>query len=221
MNPARTDKYCFDHIHLWVQYDKKSAAFIEVVIEVYYPLTRDAEGLVMFSHGFLIGNDPLYYPRKLAGVFTGDNPLFGINPSRYYNYTAAAIENNWAIAYVSASHLQFEGVPWLDFGGNPRVGQDAFVAASYLIKYGSTDYFYLLDTEKKRSRKAFMEEIRKYRFIKQGCNNVIFAGHSVGGAHAQVAACGFQTMQEIGKKTGYSFDPVMYDREVLPRHSDP
>jgi hypothetical protein len=221
MSLLRINKYCFDHIHLWVRYDKNSTAFIEVVIEVFYPITRDADGLVMFSNGFLIGIDPFFYPKKLASVLSGDNPLFGINPSRYYNYTAAAVENNWAIAFVSASHLQFEGIPWLDFGGNPRVGQDAYAAASYLVKYGSTDYFYILDTQKKRSRKAYMEEIRKYRFMKQGCNNVIFAGHSVGGAHAQAAACGFETMRDIGKKTGFSFDPVMYDREVLPRYSDP
>ncbi|NTW56805.1 MAG: hypothetical protein HGB20_07150 [Chlorobiaceae bacterium] len=221
MGLVRINTYCFDRIHLWVRYDKNSASFIEVVIEVFYPVTRDADGLVMFSHGFLIGIDPLFYPKKLAGAVTGDNPLFGINPSRYYNYTAAAVENNWAFACVSASHLQFEGVPWLDFGGNPRVGQDAYAAASYLIKYGSTDYFYILDETKRRSRSAFMEEIKKNRFMKPDCNNVIFAGHSVGGAHAQVAACGFETIREIGRATGYSYDPVMYDKEVLPRSSDP
>ncbi len=220
MNPIRINDYCFDRIHLWIQYDRKSIGFIEVVVEVFYPAARNAEGLVMFSHGFLIGNDPFFYLKKITGAFTGDNPLFGINPSQYYNYTQAIVEKNWAMAFVSASHLQFEGVPWLDFGGNPRVGQDAYAAASYLIKYGATDFFYKLDDHKRHSTKAFLEEIKKYRFMKPGCNNVIFAGHSVGGAHAQVAACGFDTMNKIGQQTGYTFDPVMYDREFLPRYSD-
>ena len=80
MQPIRINNYCFDHIHTWIQYDKRIPQFIEVVIELFYPENRQAEGLVMFSHGFLIGNDLLYYPKKIIGGLMNDNPLFGINP---------------------------------------------------------------------------------------------------------------------------------------------
>ena len=85
MKPIRINDYCFDRIHLWVQYDWKIPQFVEVVVEVFYPKNRKANGLVMFNHGFLIGNDLLFYPKKIIGAFLGDNPLFGINPSNYYN----------------------------------------------------------------------------------------------------------------------------------------
>jgi len=220
MKPIRIDDYCFDRIHVWVQYDKEKVGFIELVIEVFYPVDRQAEGLVMFNHGFLIGNNLLYYLEKLTSPVTGNNPLFGINPSTFYNYSTAIVEKNWALAFVSASHAQVEGMPWLDFGGNPRVGQDAYAAASYLIKYGATDFFFKIDDYRKSRDLLYMEEIKKNRFMKDGCNNVIFAGHSVGGAHAQVAACGFKTLQEIGAENSCTFDPVMFDREILPRYSD-
>jgi hypothetical protein len=219
MQPIRINNYCFDHIHTWIQYDKRIPQFIEVVIEVFYPENRQAEGLVMFNHGFLIGNDLLFYPKKIIGGLMNDNPLFGINPSRYYNYTSAIVEHNWAMAFVTASHLQSVALPWIDFGGNPRVGQDAYAAASYLIKYGATDEFYRID-EHNRNRSFYNRElILQTGFMKN--NNVIFAGHSVGGAHAQVASVGFEKLQEIGKSTSRSFDPVLYDREFLPVLSSP
>jgi hypothetical protein len=219
MQPIRINDYCFDRIHAWIQYDWKIPQFMEVVIEVFYPENRQAEGLVMFNHGFLIGNDLLYYPKKIIGAFTDDNPLFGINPSAYYNYSTAIVEKNWAMAFVTTSHMQFEGVPWIDIGGNPRVGQEAYAAASYLIKYGATDQFYKSDKHN-RDLKLFDESVaKKSRFMKSGCNSVIFAGHSVGGAHAQAAACGFDTLQQIGQDTRRPFDPVIYDREFLPAHS--
>jgi len=214
MQPIRINNYCFNHIHTWIQYDKRFPQFIEVVIEVFYPENRQAEGLVMFNHGFLIGNDLLYYPKKIIGGLLNDNPLFGINPSRYYNYTSAIVEHNWAMAFVTASHMQSVAMPWIDFGGNPRVGQDAYAAASYLIKYGATDEFYKID-EHNRSRSFYNRElILQTGFMKN--NNVIFAGHSVGGAHAQVASVGFEKLQEIGKDTSRSFDPVLFDREFVP-----
>lgn len=220
MQSLRINNYCFDRIHTWIQYDWRIPQFIEVVIEVFYPVNRQAEGLVMFSHGFLIGNDLLFYPKKIAGAFTGDNPLFGINPSKYYNYSSAIVEKNWAMAFVSASHLQFEGIPWVDIGGNPRVGQDAYAAASYLIKYGATDFFFKED-EKNRGLSFYDQSLAgKTRFMKPGCNKVIFAGHSVGGAHAQAAACGFDTLRELGRKSYRFFDPVMYDREFIPAYSE-
>ncbi|MGC8774231.1 MAG: hypothetical protein ACP5R6_03070 [Chlorobaculum sp.] len=60
MKPIRIDDYCFDRIHLWLQYDPFVPEFIEMVIEVFYPANRKANGLVMFNHGFLIGNDLLW-----------------------------------------------------------------------------------------------------------------------------------------------------------------
>ena len=215
MEPIRINNYCFDRIHTWIQYDLRIPQFVEAVIEVFYPADCNAEGLVMFSHGFMIGYDLLYYPQKIVGAFTDNNPLFAINPSYFYNYTSSIVEQNWAMAFVAASHIQ-PGLPWTDIGGNPRVGQTAYAAASYLIKYGTTDDFFIGD-EHNRGASVFDEEaITKARFMKPGHNNVIFAGHSVGGAHAQVAACGFQTLQEIGAQTNYHFNPVLYDREIMP-----
>jgi len=52
-------------------------------------------------------------------------------------------------------------------------------------------------------------------------NKVIFAGHSVGGAHAQAAACDFEQLQDIGGKTGKTFNPIIYDREFLPASTEP
>jgi len=218
MKPICINNYCFDRVHIWIQYDWRVPQFVELVIEVFYPLNRDANGLVMFNHGFLIGNDMLFYPKKIIGSFINDNPLFGINPSAYYNYTSAIVEKNWAMAFVTASHMQSAAMPWVDFGGNPRVGQDAYAAASYLVKYGATDDFYRID-EHNRSRSFYDREILdKTRFMKG--NNVIFAGHSVGGAHAQVAAVGFEKLQELGRKNFRPFNPVIFDREFLPAYSD-
>ncbi|WP_317616274.1 hypothetical protein [Chlorobium phaeovibrioides] len=59
----------------------------------------------------------------------------------------------------------------------------------------------------------------KSRFMTS--NKVIFAGHSVGGAHAQAAACGFDELKKIGGKTGKPFNPIIYDREFLPVSSEP
>jgi hypothetical protein len=219
MQPIRINNYCFDRIHTWIQYDKRIPQFIEVVIEVFYPENRQAEGLVMFSHGFLIGNDLLFYPKKIIGGLLNDNPMFGINPSRYYNYSSAIVEHNWAMAFVTAAHMQSVAMPWIDFGGNPRVGQDAYAAASYLIKYGATDEFYKID-EHNRNRSFYNRELIKETGFMKG-NKVIFAGHSVGGAHAQVASVGFKKLQEIGKSTSRSFDPVLYDRELIPALSCP
>ncbi|NTV25799.1 MAG: hypothetical protein HGB01_06270 [Chlorobiaceae bacterium] len=219
MKPIRIDDYCFDRVHLWVQYDCRIPQFIEVVVEVFYPQNRSANGLVMFNHGFLIGNDLLYYPKKIIGTFFDDNPLFGINPSNYYNYTQAIVEKNWAMAYVSACHTQIQGVPWTDIGGNPRVGQEAYAAASYLIKYGVTDFFYKVESKGRNCQFYDADLACKSKFMNS--NNVIFAGHSVGGAHAQAAACGFEKLQELGRKDYRLFDPVMYDREFLPAFTDP
>ncbi len=219
MKPLCINNYCFDRIHTWIQYDIRIPQFIEVVIEVFYPKNCEANGLVMFSHGFLVGNDLLFYPRKIVGALMDDNPLFGINPSAYYNYSSAIVERNWAMAFVTAAHMQSVAIPWVDFGGNPRVGQDAYAAASYLIKYGATDEFYKID-ERNRNSFIFDRDLAgKTRFMKS--NNVIFAGHSVGGAHAQAAAVGFEKLHEIGKSTSHPFNPVMYDREFMPLFSCP
>ena len=218
MKPIRINDYCFDRIHLWVQYDWKIPQFVEVVVEVFYPKNRKANGLVMFNHGFLIGNDLLFYPKKIIGAFLGDNPLFGINPSNYYNYSEAIVEKNWAMAFVSASHTQVEGLPWTDIGGNPRVGQEAYAAASYLIKYGVTDFFY--KTEPQGRNRSFFDVDLAERSQFMVSNNVIFAGHSVGGAHAQAAACGFESLHEIGKSQCRPFDPVIFDREFVPAYTE-
>mgnify|MGYP000695028143 CR=1 FL=1 len=218
MRPISINGYCFERVHIWEQYDWKTPVFVELVIEVFYPESRDANGLVMFNHGFLIGNDLLFYPKKIIGAFLNDNPLFGIAPSAYYNYTRAIVEKNWAMAFVTAAHIQSVFLPWIDFGGNPRVGQDAYTAASYLVKYGVTDEFYRID-EHNRGGSFYKEEIlNRSRFMKG--NNVVFAGHSAGGAHAQVAAVGFERLREIGRKTGCLYNPVIYDREFLPAYSE-
>lgn len=219
MKPIRIDDYCFDRIHLWLQYDLLVPEFVEVVVEVFYPANRQANGLVMFNHGFLIGNDLLWYPKKIAGALLDDNPLFGINPSAYYNYSSAIVEKNWAMAFVSASHAQVDWLPWTDIGGNPRVGQEAFAAASYLIKYGTTEFFWLAEAEGHNSKNYDTELASKAKFMIS--NNVIFAGHSVGGAHAQAAACGFEQLQTIGRQSCKPFNPVIYNREVFPAFSLP
>ncbi|MBF0586245.1 hypothetical protein INT08_01965 [Prosthecochloris sp. N3] len=217
MKPICIGDYCFNHHHLWIQYHKYLPQFVEVAVEVFYPRDRQADGLIMFNHGFLIGTDLFYLPKKIAGSLLNDNPLFGVHPSAYYNYSRAAIDNNWAMAFVTATHLQASGLPWSDFGGNPRVGQEAFAVASYLIKYGATDEFYKGDEHYENT--AFFDRgvIEEARFLRS--NNVVFAGHSVGGAHAQVAATGFKAMQDIGKRNMQLFDPVIYDRELLPKYS--
>ena len=219
MKPIRIDDYCFDRIHLWLQYDPFVPEFVEVVVEVFYPANRQANGLLMFNHGFLIGNDLLWYPKKIAGALLDDNPLFGINPSNFYNYSSAIVEKNWAMAFVSASHAQVDWMPWTDIGGNPRVGQDAYAAASYLIKYGMTEFFWLAEAEGHNSKNFDAELACKAQFMNS--NNVIFAGHSVGGAHAQAAACGFEQLQTIGRQSCKPFNPVMYNRELFPAFSRP
>jgi hypothetical protein len=181
-------------------------SFVEVAIEVFYPKNLDANGLVLFNHGFLIGDDLLFYPKKVLGALLNDNPLFSKNPSRYYNYTEAIVEQNWAMAFVTASHIESQYVPWTDFGGNPRVGQEAYAAASYLIKYGATNYF---------KNKAAVE---KSKFMSS--NNVLFAGHSVGGAHAQAAAVGFDELVKLGDNSRFTFDPIIYNREAVPAKTD-
>ncbi|ACF45996.1 conserved hypothetical protein [Prosthecochloris aestuarii DSM 271] len=208
MNPIRIDNYCFDRIHLWVRYDKDRIGFTELALEVFYPADRKANGLLMFNHGFLIGDDLLYLPKKLlCTFFNNDCPLFQKNPSEYYNYTSAIVERNWAFACVTACHKENEVMPWTDFGGNPRVGQEAYTAASYLIRYGATNMFH--------NESA----VDKARFMVN--NRVVFAGHSVGGAHAQAAATGFVNLQAIGEATGVRYNPVVYDREILPYHTEP
>ncbi len=219
MKPIRINNYCFDRIHLWIQYHPLVPQFVEVVVEVFYPESRNANGLVMFNHGFLIGNDLLYYPKKIIGALLDDNPLFGINPSAYYNYSKSIVERNWAMAFVSASHAQVQGMPWTDIGGNPRVGQEAYAAASYLIKFGATDFFYKVEPAGPNCSNYDPDLACRSRFLVS--NNVIFAGHSVGGAHAQAAACGFEKLHQIGCSQFLPFDPVMYDREVLPNISRP
>lgn len=218
MKPICINNYCFDHIHLWIQYHYAIPQFVEVAVEVFYPRDRKANGLVMFNHGFLIGTDLLYYPKKIIGSLLNDTPLFGVHPSYYYNYSSAIVEKNWAMAFVTATHMQDNTLPWTDFGGNPRVGQEAYAAASYLIKYGMTGDFFKAERRYKAEAFYHPEEIEKARFMNS--NNVIFAGHSVGGAHAQVAATGFETMEQIGSETMRLFDPVVYDREFMPKISD-
>ncbi len=41
-----------------------------------------------------------------------------------------------------------------------------------------------------------------------------------GGAHAQVAATGFDNLQAIGEATKQKFDPIVYDRVAFPRVTD-
>ncbi|NTW93301.1 MAG: hypothetical protein HGB27_01315 [Chlorobiaceae bacterium] len=218
MKPICINNYCFDRVHIWVQYDWLVPQFVELVIEVFYPKNRAANGLVMFSHGFLIGNDLLFYPKKVAGALLNDNPLFGINPSSYYNYSEAIVEKNWAMGFVTAAHMQSALIPWVDLGGNPRVGQEAYAAASYLIKYGATDEFYKIDEHNRNQSFHDREILNRTRFMKG--NNVIFAGHSVGGAHAQAAAVGFENLRKLGGKSFRPFNPVIYDREFIPAYSE-
>lgn len=219
MKAIRIDDYCFDRIHLWLQYDPLVPQFIEMVIEVFYPANRQANGLVMFDHGFMIGNDLLWYPKKIAGALLDDNPLFGIDPANYYNYSSAIVEKNWAMAFVSTSHAQVDWMPWTDIGGSPRVGQEAYAAASYLIKYGMTNFFWMVEASGHNSMNFNAELAERSKFMVS--NNVIFAGHSVGGAHAQAAACGFETLRELGLKSCRPFNPVMFNREVFPAFSLP
>lgn len=219
MKAIRINDYCFDRIHLWLQYDSLVPQFIEMVIEVFYPANRRANGLVMFNHGFMIGNDLLWYPKRIAGALLDEYPLFGIDPADYYNYSSAIVEKNWAMAFISTTHAQVAWMPWTDIGGNPRVGQEAYAAASYLIKYGVTDFFWLAESSGHNRRNFDAELAAKSKFM--ASNNVIFAGHSVGGAHAQAAACGYDTLRELGLNSCRPFNPVMFNREVFPAFSMP
>lgn len=217
MYPIQVGNYDFKRIYLWLQYSDKLPFFTEIVIEVFYPNNMKAKGLVMFDHGFLIGTDILFYPKLLLSKITNqDTPLFEINPSRYYNYSRAAINNNWALAFVTTSHNQSEAMPWTDFGGSPRVGQAAYAAASYLIRYGATHKY---NDERAVTKSRFLMDA-SVNDNSMG-NRVIFAGHSVGGAHAQAAACGFDALQEIGGKSLRPFDPIFYNGEVCPDHTPP
>lgn len=208
MDPIRIDNYCFNRFNLWLQYDHRATGFIELAVEVYYPYERNAEGLVVFSHGFLVGDNLLYYPEKLLDLLLNrEGPLFQKHPSSYYNYTSAAVPNNWAFACVTACHKESEALPWTDFGGNPRVGQEAYAAASYLVRYGATPAF---NNEKVVNESRFMNN-----------NRVLFAGHSVGGAHAQAAACGFDFLRAEGHRSGRDYEPRFFDREILPYHTAP
>ncbi|HWR01873.1 MAG TPA: alpha/beta hydrolase [Chlorobaculum sp.] len=214
MDPIQIGNYCFKRMYLWLQYSKSSPQITEIVIELYYPNDRQAEGLVMFNHGFLIGVDLSYYPRLIFSKLMGtDSPLYEINPSWYYNYSDAAIRNNWALAFVTASHQQVDIMPWTDFVGNPRVGQEAYAAASYLVRYGAT---YKYDDAKQVEASLFLKRgtYGKGNYMQ---NRVIFAGHSVGGAHAQAAATGFENLRQLGADQGMPFDPVFYNREVFPQ----
>lgn len=220
MYPIQIGNYDFKRIYLWLQYSDRLPFFTEVVIEVFYPNNMQADGLVMFNHGFLIGFDPFFYPKQLLSKITNqDTPLFEVNPSWYYNYSQAAIDNNWALAFVTTVHQQIDGMPWTDFGGSARPGQAAYAAASYLIRYGAT--------HKYNDEKA----VKAFQFLKPAAatskaglskgNRVLFAGHSVGGAHAQAAATGFANLRDIGRKNFTSYDPVFYNREVTPDHTPP
>lgn len=215
MYPIQVGNYNFKRIYLWLQYSEILPAFSEIVIEVFYPNNMKANGLMMFNHGFLIGNDFLFIPKTILSKVTNqDTPLFEVNPSWYYNYSGAAIENNWALAFVTTCHQQMNAMPWTDIGGNPRVGQAAYAAASYLVRYGATHKY------------KDKEAVRQSRFLStEACdgnsmgNRVIFAGHSVGGAHAQAAASGFDNLQKIGGKNYMPYDPIFYNRELVPDHT--
>ena len=191
-----------------MQYTPQDLSFTEIAMDVYYPKDRKANGLVMFNHGFMIGPDLFYLPKRLlASMFSNEPPpLFANYPSYFYNYTSAIVEKNWAMAFVTSTHKQNEFTPTTDFGGNPRVGQEAYLAASYLIRFGATSTFY--------------NESRSQQFQFMNSNNVIFAGHSVGGAHAQVAATGFENLNTIGGDNKQKFDPIVYDRIIFPRVTD-
>ncbi len=208
METVLINDYCFKRVYFWMQYTPEDLNFTEIAIDVYFPQNRKANGLVMFNHGFLIGPGLLYLPKRLfAGIFDNEElPLFDNYPSSFYNYTSAIVEKNWAMAFVTSTHKQSEFIPTTDFGGNPRVGQEAYLAASYLICFGATSTFY--------------DASRSDQFQFMNSNNVIFAGHSVGGAHAQVAATGFDNLQAIGEATKQKFDPIVYDRVAFPRVTD-
>lgn len=217
MYALQIGNYEFKRLYLWLQYSDKLPFLSEIVIEVFYPVNKAADGLVMFDHGFLIGIDPLFYPKQIISKLTNlDTPLFQVNPSWYYNYSQAAMNNNWALAFVTTSHQQLDVMPWTDLGGNPRVGQAAYAAASYLLRYGAT-YKYN-DADAVADSQFICPNASN--FNEMG-NRVIFAGHSIGGAHAQVAATGFDALQEIGGRTMMPFDPIFYNREVVPDHTPP
>ncbi len=217
MHPIQVGNYNFQRIYLWLQYSDKLPFFTEIVIELFYPNNMKAKGLVMFDHGFLIGTDLLFYPKLLLSKVNGqDTPLFQVNPSRYYNYSRAAIDHEWALAFVTTCHQQVEAMPWTDFGGSPRVGQAAYAAASYLIRYGATHKYH--DEQAVRNSRFLMDAGTNGNSMG---NRVIFAGHSVGGAHAQAAACGFDALQEIGARQLRPFDPIFYNGEVRPDHTPP
>ena len=219
MHPIEVGYYDFQRIYLWLQYSDKLPLFTEIVIEVFYPNDMQAKGLVMFDHGFLIGTDLLFYPQLLLSKITNkETPLFQVNPSRYYNYSKAAVDNKWAMAFVTTCHQQVDAMPWTDFGGSPRVGQAAYAAASYLIRYGATHKY---NDPEAVGKALFLSP--KGVGIEGNCmgNKVIFAGHSVGGAHAQAAACGFEALQEIGAQSLKFYDPIFYNGEVCPEHTPP
>lgn len=217
MNSIQIGNYDYKRFYLWLQYSDILPAFTEIVVEVFHPNDRKADGLVMFNHGFFVGVDLLFYPKLLLSKITNqDTPLYQINPSWYYNYSRAAIKNNWALAFVTTCHQQFNGTPWTDIGGNPRVGQAAYAAASYLVRYGATYKYH--DKEAVASARFLNTDSTRDNAM---VNRVIFAGHSVGGAHAQVAACGFDALQTIGSANLMPFDPVFYNREVVPDHTRP
>jgi hypothetical protein len=219
MHPIEVGYYDFQRIYLWLQYSDKLPLFTEIVIEVFYPNDMNAKGLVMFDHGFLIGTDLLFYPELVLSKITNkETPLFQVNPSRYYNYSKAAVDNKWALAFVTTCHQQIDAMPWTDFGGSPRVGQAAYAAASYLIRYGATHKY---DDPKAVEKALFLSPIGKSADGNCMGNRVIFAGHSVGGAHAQAAACGFEALREIGGQTFKHYDPIFYNGEVCPKHTPP
>ncbi len=219
MHPIEVGYYDFQRIYLWLQYSDKLPLFTEIVIEVFYPNDMQAKGLVMFDHGFMIGPNLLFYPELVYSKITNkETPLFQVNPSRYYNYTKAAVDNKWAMAFVTTCHQQVEGMPWTDFGGSPRVGQSAYAAACYLIRYGATHKY---DDTKAVNKARFLSSMGKSTNGNCMGNNVIFAGHSVGGAHAQAAACGFEALQEIGAQSLKFYDPIFYNGEVCPKHTPP
>jgi hypothetical protein len=217
MYPIQVGNYDFKRIYLWLQFSDKLPFFTEVVIEVFYPNDRQADGLVMFNHGFLIGTDLMFYPKQLLSKITNqDTPLFEVNPSWYYNYSQAAIDNNWALAFVTTCHQQLDSIPWTDFGGSPRPGQAAYAAASYLIRYGATHKY---NDAEAVSKSQFLKPNSRDGLTKN--NRVLFAGHSVGGAHAQAAATGFANLQKIGAKGFMPYDPIFFNREVCPDHTPP
>jgi hypothetical protein len=217
MNSIQIGTYDYKRFYLWLQYSDMLPAFTEIVVEVFHPNNRKADGLVMFNHGFFVGVDLMFYPKLVLSKITNqDTPLYQINPSWYYNYSQAAINNNWALAFVTTCHQQIDVMPWTDIGGNPRVGQAAYAAASYLVRYGATYKYHDADAVA-RARFLNVNSSQDTAML----NRVIFAGHSVGGAHAQVAACGFDALKKIGCANLTPFNPVFYNRELCPDHTPP